>query len=70
MYVLYKVTKDGNTHTMYEVDTLDELLDHILKHDYRCNRDVYYGVCNTEYQDIGKEDGLTDEERENLPPGL
>ena len=30
----------------------------------------FHGICNTERMDVDREDGLTDEEREQLPPGL
>ena len=70
MYVLYKVTRDGNTHTLFEAETFEAVCNHAIEHGYRCSRDFLYGICNTERQDIDMEDGLTDEEREQLPPGL
>jgi hypothetical protein len=69
-YVIYRITRDGNMQALHETDTFEELRFHALKYGYRCSQDVFYGMCNTERQDIGMEDGLTDEERENLPPGL
>ena len=74
MYVLYSITRDGRTYTMYEADTFKEVRDYAIKHGYRtaATASNFHAICicNTERMDLDKEDGLTDEERENLPPGL
>jgi hypothetical protein len=75
MYVLYKVTRDGNRHTVFEAETFEAMWNEVLMCDYHIHTDkgVFYGICNTEppvNEWVWKESGLTDEEREQLPPGL
>nr|MCH9839141.1 hypothetical protein [bacterium] len=68
----YKVTRDGNTHTLFEAETFEAVCNEWIRLDQgmKTHSGNFYGIYNTERQDIDMEDGLTDEEREQLPPGL
>ena len=71
MYVLYRVTRDGNTHTLFQAETFEAVCNEWIRLDQemKTHSDNFYGIYNTERMDMDM-DGLTDEEREQLPPGL